>query len=94
MNSITKILGSQDLLTSSGSTEPKRLMEEIVARFRMPIDVRLSKPEVAEAIARAAGVQWDASCDSRCSPSGGGSTITLEGLVRLEKAVKILDAQP
>jgi hypothetical protein len=50
---------------------------------RLGLDTRGSMPELGERVARAGGIGWDASCDSRATPSGGGSTVTLEGLNRM-----------
>lgn len=90
INRITTILQSGGLAVSTGSTEPKRLMEAIVERFGLRLDLRLSKPELAQAIATSAGIPWDERCDSRHTPSGGGSTVTLTGLRRLLAAVELL----
>src|SRR5207237_701050 len=53
-----------------------------------------TKPQIAEAIASAGGQIWDRSCDSRGSPSGGGSTVTLEGLNRVVAAALALRTAP
>jgi hypothetical protein len=47
------------------------------------VSLEATKPEIAEAIASAGGQEWDDDCDSRNAPSGGGSTVTLEGLNRV-----------
>jgi hypothetical protein len=69
-----------------GGTEPKALFTDILDT----LGAELSKPQLAEAIARAAGVVWDESCDSRNTPSGGGDTITTKGLMRVREAVRRL----
>lgn len=76
---------------STGSTEPKGALEAIVTTYGLALDLRNSKPVLGQQIANAAGISWDDSCDSRSSPSGGGSTITFEGLCRLLAAVQQLN---
>lgn len=90
IDDIVRLIGTQQMTTSTGSTEPKALLLAIHRRYGLRIDPSLSKPALAEAIARTGGVPWDPSCDSRQSSSGGGSTITLEGLRRLREAVQNL----
>lgn len=91
LDAIADVLRTGGFNVSTGSTEPKMVLEAIVTTYQLPIDLRDSKPIVAERIANAAGVQWDGSCDSRSSPSGGGSTITFEGLCRLLETAQRLD---
>ena len=50
-------------------------------------------PVVGQRVAEAAGIPWTAECDSRHTPSGGGSTVTLTGLKVLVDAVKVLSAR-
>ncbi|GMA87489.1 hypothetical protein GCM10025868_27390 [Angustibacter aerolatus] len=53
--------------------------------------VRLgSMPEIGQAIATKAGLTWTASCDSRETVSGGGSTVTRDGLEVMNRAVAII----
>jgi hypothetical protein len=49
-----------------------------------------SMPEVGERIARKAGLTWGPDCDSRGTPSAGGSTVTREGLSVMNKALGML----
>lgn len=51
---------------------------------------RGSMPEISEAIAAKAGQAWGPSCDSRGSLSGGGSTVTREGLEVLLRSLAAL----
>jgi hypothetical protein len=44
----------------------------------------LSKPRLAQAICRSAGIDWDYGCEST------GSTVTAEGLWRVREAVRLL----
>lgn len=87
VNDITDRLGAAKVLNSTGSTELKRVFELVVDRFELPISKELSKPALAEKIAAHAGVSWDDECDSRRSQSGGGGTVTIDGLRRVRDAV-------
>lgn len=51
---------------------------------------RGSMPEIGQALAEKAGVKWGPDCDSRGSTSGGGSTVTREGLDAVLQALRIL----
>jgi hypothetical protein len=73
---------------STGSTEPREALVDIANALSVPVSRRSSKPEIAAAIAHAGGQSWDASCDSADTPSGGGGTITHEGLRRVRSAVQ------
>lgn len=46
-----------------------------------------SMPVVAQRVAESAGLPWSTAHDSRATPSGGGSTITLPGLVTVLEAL-------
>lgn len=50
-------------------------------------------PEIAETAARAAGITWSPDFDSRGSRSGGGSTVTHEGMVQLNRAIAKLESR-
>ena len=78
------------MANSTGSSTPSDMPRALSERFGVPYR---SMPETAEAVARLAGVQWDTTCDSRATPSGGGSTVTAEGLRRLRSALRSLIAE-
>lgn len=50
-------------------------------------------PDQAERIVKAAGLPYLPTFDSRGTPSGGGSTVTLEGLYQVRNAVEELIAR-
>lgn len=51
-------------------------------------------PKVAQRIVTAADLPYYGErYDSRATPSGGGSTVTLEGLKAVEQAVRILSGR-
>lgn len=82
------LIGAPDMENGPGSKEPKGYLIAIVDRFTLGINTRLPKPQLAEAIARAAGVGWDTACWS------SGSTVTHLGLTRMRVAVHILLGRP
>lgn len=92
VEAIARLLGIKNPGVYRGSSIPDIIFQTAVARFDLP-EAR-SMPQRAEVIARAAAVPWDAKCDSRGTPSGGGSTVTLLGLQRLRLAVsRLIDQQ-
>jgi hypothetical protein len=72
-----------------GSSIPSELFDALAEQFGVPNG---AMPVVGEAVAKKAGVPWDASCDSRGTISKGGSTVTGVGLERLVTAVRKLQA--
>lgn len=88
INEVIRIVGGSQVHVSRGSTEPKHLFILVAQWMGLDIDPHLSKPNMGRAITQAAGINWDSSCDSTQSPSGGGSTVTLEGLTRVLRAVE------
>jgi hypothetical protein len=75
---------------STGSTEPKALFEDIAGALGIPVRADLTKVELAQKIAESGGQLWDDSCDSRNTPSGGGETVTAEGIKRVLAACRRL----
>lgn len=71
---------------ASGSL-PSGVFDEMAVRVGVP---RGSMPSTAQAVAEKAGLAWGPTCDSRGSASGGGSTVTVEGLGVLERALALL----
>ncbi|MCW2671783.1 MAG: hypothetical protein JWP14_372 [Frankiales bacterium] len=84
---LCRLLGLPALSIGVGSSVPSEVFDEMVRRFGVPDG---GMPEVGEAVALKAGLQWDAACDSRGTLSGGGSTVTAPGLARLVQAVMTL----
>lgn len=50
-------------------------------------------PETSALIATKAGLKWTPSCATRATATSGGSTVTREGLVVLNRAVAVLLAR-
>ena len=71
---------------SVGSTEPRHFLEAVAEAMGTDAG-STTKPSLAAAIAETEAQLWDASCDSTATPSGGGGTVTLEGLYRIRAAV-------
>lgn len=73
---------------SSGSTEPREAIIDIAVTLGVPVETDETKIQIAAKIAMAGGQRWDRSCDSSSSPSGGGGTITHEGLRRVRSSAQ------
>jgi len=91
LDRLCEILEIPQRLLRPGSTIPVAVFQ--AAASLAGINQQGSMPEIGEAVAARAGVAWDASCDSRDTPSGGGSTVTLEGMNRLIEALEILSGK-
>lgn len=92
VQAIAEIAGIPDPGPGSGSSVWKSLFDGLCDQFE--IDKRGSMPEQAERIVTAAGLPYDrAAFDSRETVSGGGSTVTHDGLRQIRAAVEILVAR-
>jgi hypothetical protein len=88
IDSTSERLGLRSFRTSVGSSVPKDYFVAVADALGLNlIPEEMSMPEMGRAIVEAAGLVWDNQCDSTGTPSGGGSTVTLEGLERIESAV-------
>jgi hypothetical protein len=90
LNAIAGLIGQEPRIQRRGGTEPKEFLTDIVSALGLPIDPELPKLQLAASIARMGGQIWDRDCDSTKTPSGGGGTITLEGLRRIRNAVRTI----
>jgi len=90
IDEVCLMLGIGPFSVSAGSTEPSAFFHAVAMRLGVVSDAASTKSEISREIVTAAGLKWDASCDSSSSNSGGGGTVTLEGLMRLEEGVKLL----
>ena len=81
-------LGIAPARVGVGSSLPASVFEE--AAKRCGVVGSKSMPEIGQAIVEKAGLKWTVACDSRGSMSGGGSTVTYEGLVVLNRAAAVL----
>lgn len=85
---LCRMLGMSELRLHRGSSVPVEVFLATCHRFGL--DPHGSMPELGERIARRGGQAWDTTCDSRTSPSGGGSTVTRVGLNRMVTAVETM----
>ena len=84
--SIAKLVGVPNPGLGVGSSVSKDLFVGVCNRFGL--DARGTMPELAQRIVTAANIPYRADLfDSRLTPSGGGSTVTLEGLQAIKAAV-------
>jgi len=87
LDEVCDLLGRPRAMVSTGSSLPS----DVFADAARAVGVGLgSMPEVAEAIVLKAGRRWSPSFDSRATISGGGSTVTMEGLEAMRDALRIL----
>lgn len=87
LDDITDLLGHPRRLVARGSSLPSEVFEAAAARIGVSGN---SMPEINEAIIVRAGLPYYQAYDSRGSVSGGGSTVTLEGLQALREALQLL----
>ncbi|TCJ21667.1 hypothetical protein [Nocardioides jejuensis] len=87
LNDLCDILGIKRLATSNGSSLPTEVFQEAASQVGVAGG---AMPEVTERIIRKAGMPYSADYDSRATKSGGGSTVTLDGMQALRKALRAL----
>lgn len=87
LTELCQALGIRGHHVGAGSSLPAEVFEVVAARFALSNG---SMPQVGKALAAKAGLQWGANCDSTGSVSGGGSTVTVEGLEIMVQAVRRL----
>jgi hypothetical protein len=90
LNRLCDQLGLPREPIGEGSSLPSHVFDAAAAKYG--VGAR-SMPEIGEAITRKAGLAWAPDCDSRGSVSGGGSTVTREGLDVLNRAIATLNAR-
>lgn len=89
ITAIANLVGIPDPGLGVGSSVPKALFTGVCNRFR--IDASGNMPQQAQRIVTAAGLPYRSDFfDSRGTASQGGSTVTLEGLRQIKRAVQIL----
>jgi hypothetical protein len=84
LNAICDQLGIPREPIGVGSSLPSYVFHVMAARTGVPSG---SMPEIGQAVAETAGLTWGPDCDSRGSTSGGGSTVTMDGLRVLDQAL-------
>ena len=89
ITAIANLVGIRDPGLGVGSSVPKVLFDGICQR--LALNASGTMPQQAQRIVTAANLAYRADFfDSRGTPSLGGSTVTLEGLQQIKKAVQIL----
>ena len=77
----------QKYMLGRGSSIPSAFFYALENKFHVPVANGMHGK--AAAFCDRFNVEWDASCDSFDSPSGGGGTVTKKGLVKIARAVQI-----
>jgi len=89
ISEIARLVDIADPGIGVGSSVFKDLFDGICERFQIASSGTM--PEQAQRIVTAANLPYRADFfDSRVTPSGGGSTVTLEGLQQIRRAVQVL----
>lgn len=87
LDDVCDLLGIPRRAVSVGSSLPSDVFQAAASQVGVPGG---TMPEVCEAIVLKAGMPYAADYDSRASASGGGSTVTLEGIQAMRKALRSL----
>lgn len=87
LSELCQVLGLRAHRVGTGSSLPSEVFHVIATRFQLPNG---SMPEIGRALAAKAEVAWGPDCDSTGSVSGGGSTVTAEGLEVMIRSVRKL----
>jgi len=90
LDDVCRLLGVPKQAVSIGSSLPSTVFAAAALQVGVPPG---SVPEVCEAIVLKAGHRYSSAFDSRSSSSGGGSTVTLEGIQALRSALRVLLAE-
>lgn len=85
LEDISRLLGLTGYELGVGSSIPRQFIGEVASMLRVS-DVGTGV-EVARKIVESSGMTWPEDGDSAGTPSGGGGTITLSGLMVLREAV-------
>lgn len=89
ITAIASLVGIPDPGLGVGSSVPKALFDGVCRRLKL--DGSGTMPQQAQRIVTAASIPYRAdNFDSRLTPSEGGSTVTLEGLQQIRRAVEAL----
>jgi len=87
LDDVCRLLGIPKQAVSVGSSLPSDVFAEAARQAGVEPG---SMPEVCEAIVLKAGHSYSPQFDSRTSSSGGGSTVTLEGIQAMRRALQRL----
>jgi len=87
LDDVCRLLGLPEQPVARGSSLPSDVFAEAARQVGVPPG---SMPQVCEAIVRKAGFAYSPDFDSRASNSGGGSTVTVEGIQAMRRALQRL----
>lgn len=90
LDEIASLIGAPPRSLLRGSTVPKQVFCDVIRAFALQIDEDGSMPQLGESIAHHAGLAWPVTNDSRQTDSGGGSTVTIDGLETLLASCRLL----
>ena len=88
IDEVCGLLNIGPFLVGKGSTEPAAFFVEVARSLNISTRETSSKPVIAQSIVESVGLAWGIECDSRGTASGGGSTVTIEGLRAVRNAVE------
>jgi hypothetical protein len=87
-----ELLGLPPISVGAGSSIPSVFFTSIAQEMGIP--VRGSMPSLAREIIERSQLTWHPEFSSEDSPSGGGSTVTVLGLLQIKNAVLTWNSQP
>jgi hypothetical protein len=91
-NKVADVFGDgREYPVSVGSSTPRQMFVDVYDRYGLECPATDDKPLLAQGIVEFTEGSWDDSCDSSGSDSGGGSTVTAEGMRRFVDAVTYLE---
>ena len=90
VDELCSVIGIGVITLGPGSTEPKRLLVKVADVLGLHVGTDSTKLDIARQIVTSAGHQWLEAFDSTTSESGGGGTITTDGILGVLEAAKAL----
>jgi hypothetical protein len=87
MREISELLGTPEILPTSGSSVPSVFFTSVAAAMGVPVVAGM--PNMARKIIETAHLQWEDRFSSENTPSGGGGTVTAIGLMQVKNAILI-----
>ena len=91
MLEISQLLGTPEIVPTTGSTIPSAFFTSVAAEMGVPIIAGM--PNMARKIIEAVQLEWHDRFSSEKSPSGGGGTVTALGLLQVKNAVLVWQGQ-
>lgn len=85
---ICSLLDLPEHETTVGSSIPRRFFSDVLDHFQL--EDTGDAVNAARALVEYAGLSWSSESDSSNAPSGGGATVTLDGLQQLRQAVTLI----